>query len=288
MFDAIKGALNKETNSRGFADILRTTVGNSYEVRLLPNIEDPSKTFYHYYINGWTSFATGQYVSALSPQTWGDRDPIGEARYKHSRYGTPPEKEKSKAIIRSEKWLVNAYIVNDPTDSDNNGTIKVLRFGKQLHKIIMDAIEGEDADQFGPKIFDVGKNGCSFRVKVDSQGEYPTYVASRFLMASEIPGMTDEKMKKIYDNTLDLEQVIPRKTNDELMSLLNEHYHVIDPNTVTEEPPESSPVDPELEEEVPMNFDTPATPASTEEDDEVDNLLDDDKVRELLQGLDDD
>ena len=72
------------------------------------------------------------------------------------------------------------------------------------------------------------------------------------------------------------------------MSLLNEHYHVIDPNTVTEEPPESSPVDPELEEEVPMNFDTPATPASTEEDDEVDNLLDDDKVRELLQGLDDD
>lgn len=290
MFDAIKGALNKESSSRGFADILKTTVGNSYEVRLLPNLDDPTKTFYHYYIHGWESFATGQYISALSPATWGERDPIAEARFKDSRHGTPQEKEKSKAIYRSEKWLVNAYVVNDPTDSDNNGTVKVLRFGKQLHKIIMDAIEGEDADQFGARIFDLGENGCSLRVKVDSQGEFPTYVTSRFLMPAAIDGMTDDKMKETYESTLPLEEVIPPKTSDELTSLLNEHYYVIDPSIAA--PPSrdtstgtTTSSDPELDEEVPMDFDKSTTAPV---DDEVDNLLDDDKVRELLQGLDDD
>ena len=95
MFDSIKDALTKEGTSNKTADILRTTPGNSYEVRLLPNIEDPSKSFYHYYSHGWTSFSTGQYVTAVSPTTWGDRDPIAEHRLKVYRTGTPEEKKKS-------------------------------------------------------------------------------------------------------------------------------------------------------------------------------------------------
>jgi hypothetical protein len=44
MFASIKDALTKEGSNNKTADILRTKPGNSYEVRLLPNIEDPSKT----------------------------------------------------------------------------------------------------------------------------------------------------------------------------------------------------------------------------------------------------
>ena len=43
MFDTIKDALTKQTTtSGGFTDIMRFEKGNSYTVRLLDNIEDPS------------------------------------------------------------------------------------------------------------------------------------------------------------------------------------------------------------------------------------------------------
>ena len=155
MFASIKDALTKEGSNNKTADIIRTKPGNSYEIRLLPNIEDPSKTFHHYYSHGWTSYSTGQYVTAVSPTTWGDRDPIAEYRLKVFRGGAPEEKAKSDSIYRRENWLVNAYVISDPDEPDNNDTVKILRFGKQLHKIIMEGINGEDSDQFGEKIFDL-------------------------------------------------------------------------------------------------------------------------------------
>ena len=117
MFDSIKQALTSQPKTGGVGDILRTTAGNSYEVRLLPCIKNPDKTFFHYYSHGWTSFATGQYVNALSPQTWGDRDPIGEVRYQHYRSGSPAEREKSSNILRrcnfNNRWITRNTISNN-------------------------------------------------------------------------------------------------------------------------------------------------------------------------------
>ena len=294
MFDSIKQALTSQPKTGGVGDILRTTAGNSYEVRLLPCIKNPDKTFFHYYSHGWTSFATGQYVNALSPQTWGDRDPIGEVRYQHYRSGSPAEREKSSNILRSEKWLVNAYIVNDPVHPD--GTIKVIRFGKQLHKIIMDAIEGDDSDQFGARIFDLSKNGCSFRIRVDKQGEFPSYVTSRFLMPTEIKDLDQAKAQELYDNVHDLEEVLPRKSNEELVQMVNEHYLCVD-TMVGQSPPVSettdtvnttnTSVDPEVTEEVPWNFQNDTTkPDSESNTSGVNDEIDDETIKDLLDGLD--
>ncbi len=227
MFDSIKSALaaDNESSKSGIADILKTEVGNTYTVRLLPFGKDPSKTFFHYYQHGWNSFATGQYTSALSLQTFGERDPIAEERYKILRTGNEEEKEKAKAIVRAEKWLVNVYVVNDPVNPDNNGKVKVLRYGKQIHNIIMEAIEGEDSADLGPRIFDLGPNGVNFRVKVEKQGDYPTYVSSKFAMPSAINGLDEDDHQGVYDSVLDLTSIFRVKSYDELKDMFNEHYH---------------------------------------------------------------
>ena len=288
MFASIKDALTKEGSSNRTADILRTKPGNSYEIRLLPNIEDPSKTFYHYYSHGWTSFSTGQYVTAVSPTTWGDRDPIAEHRLKVYRGGSAEEKAKAEAIYRRENWLVNAYVINDPSDPENNDTVKILRYGKQLHKIIMEAIDGEDAGQFGEKIFDLSENGCTFRVRCERQGDFPTYVSSKFLIPGAVPGLTDTRVKEIYDNSFKLDETFRTKSYDELKLMLDEHFHCIDPGSeqstsesVINETTSSSKPDSDLDEEVPMNFDTPAEKSTDDEP------LEDDKINQLLAGLDD-
>lgn len=286
MFASIKDALTKEGSSNKTADILRTKPGNSYEIRLLPNVDDPSKTFYHYFSHGWTSFSTGQYVTAVSPITWGDRCPISEYRMKVFRGGSPEEKAKSDAIYRRENWLVNAYVISDPDDPENNDTVKILRFGKQLHKIIMEGITGEDSDQLGERIFDLTENGCTFRVRCDKQGDYPTYVSSKFLMPAEIPGMTESRAKEVYDNSFKLDETFRTKSYDDLKQMLDEHYHCIDPSRSTVDEPTTPPVaakpDTDLGEDVPMDFENKTAVEETSDD-----PLEDDKVKQLLAGLDD-
>lgn len=233
MFQSIKDALAKndnENNTASYTEILKTTPGNTYTVRLLPFAKDPKNTFFHYFNHGWVSFATGQYVQSLSPMTFGERDPIAEERFRILRTGTEDEKEKVKAIKRLEKYLVNVYVIDDPTNPDNNGKVKMLRYGKQVHKIIMEAIEGEDAEEFGPRIFDLGPNGVSFKIKCENQGEYPTYVSSRFTSAGKL-NLSDDEQKKIYDSVFDLTKVYTLKSYDELKQMLDEHFYVKNSNT---------------------------------------------------------
>lgn len=239
MFDSIKQALVKNENSNA-GRFLKTEVGNTYTVRLLPNIKDPSKTFFHYFTFGWTSLATGQYINLVSPQTWGDRDPINEYRYKITKMGTQEEKDKVASIMRKENWLVNVYVINDPKTPENNGQVKLLKFGRQLHKIIMDAIEGDDSEALGSRIFDLTSKGCDFKVKVDKQGEYPSYSSSKFTMPKGIEGLSEEKMQNIYNNTSDLERVFTVKSYDELQKTLNEHFLCV-PTTKEQAAPAPAP-----------------------------------------------
>jgi len=226
MFQSIKDALVSDTqkSNTSYNEIMSCRPGNTYTVRLLPYGPEPSKTFFHYYNHGWTSFATGQYVQALSPQTFGERDPIAEERYKVLRTGNQEEKEKMQAVKRLEKWLVNVYVIDDPTNPDNNGKVKMLRYGKQLHKIVTEAIEGEDAEEFGPRIFDLGSDGASLKIKVEDQGGYPTYVSSRFTTVGALD-LNEDEQKDIYDNVFKLDEVFTLKSNDDLKAMLNEHYY---------------------------------------------------------------
>jgi hypothetical protein len=278
MFDSIKDALSqdKQKSGSGFADIMRTEKGKMYTVRLLPNVKDPKKTFFHYYSHAWESFQTGQYFSVLSPTTFGERDPIGEYRYQVLRSGSEEEKNKAQAIVRREQWMVNVYVVEDPTNPENEGKVKILRYGRQLNKIITDAIEGDDSDQFGMRVFDLSKEGCSLRIKVEDQGGYPTYVSSKFLMPKKVDADPDE----VYNQVHDLESIQKVKSYDELQDLLNEHFHCAAPSQAAAPEVQSPTVAEDDDDDIP--FDTSNT------DDEDDSPLEDDTIKELLAGLDSD
>lgn len=277
MFESIKSALTKqnEPTSSKYKDFLKTEPGNTYVVRLLPNIKDPSKTFFHSYNYGWNSFANGQFVSVVSPATWDQRDPIAEERYRILRVGSEEEKKKAVALTRRENWMVNVYVVNDPVNPDNNGKIKVLRFGRQLHKIIMDAISGEESEDFGPRIFDLSPKGCNFRIKVERQGDYPTYVSSKFASPREIEGLDEGEYKKIYESIFELESYVTSRSYDEIKELLNVHYHC-----KADEPETAEDVTPVVKTATETKTQETAKPTEKP----VTELVDD-SIESLLKGL---
>lgn len=275
MFESIKSALSKQENSSSsLRDILRTEVDKTYVVRLLPYVKDPSKTFFHYYQHSWTSFANGRFISAVSPSTFGERDPISELKYKYLRTGTDDEKKKASAINWSEKWLVNAYVVDDPTNSENNGKVKILQFGKQLHKIIMRAIDGDDADELGARVFSLKADGVNLKVICESQGGYKNYTSSKFTMPKAIDGLNDKSIETILNSTFELEKVFNVRSYDDLKNLLDEHF-LCTTDTPEENTRPSAP-SPVKEKARPVAVAASSTPSA-----------DDDEVKRLLDGLDD-
>lgn len=236
MFESIKSALENAKNKQGdapnYKNIMQIGAPATYVVRLLPNVKTPAETFMHYYHHGWNSISTGKYFSVTSPSTWGERCPVSELYFKILREGTEEEKVRAKELLkRKENWLVNVYVVSDPKNPDNNGTIKVLRYGRQLNKIIEAAISGDDAAEYGAKIFDLSENGCSLRIKAelvsDKPGapKYPTYTASKFLSPSVIEGLDESKITEIYNNVFDLQSFLDHKTADELKTVIDVHYY---------------------------------------------------------------
>lgn len=227
IFQSIKDALAKtETSSGGnllYKEILKFKAGNTYVLRLLPNLKEPSNTFYHFFTHGWNSFATGQYVSALSLQTIGQADPIGRERYRLSKFGTDEEKRKANSVKWQEQWYVNVYVVDDPVNPENNGTVKIFRFGKKLNKLIESAIHGDDSDEFGSKVFDLSSGGVNLKLKVEKQGEYIAYDSSRFTSPVDL-GLSEEKQKEIYESLHDLKSVNSLKTEEELMDMWKTHF----------------------------------------------------------------
>jgi hypothetical protein len=224
MFDSIKGALQKNAVQSGAKNILKFEKDKTYTVRLIPNIQNPEKTFFHYYTYDWSSFSTGQYTTVLSPATFGQRCPVTENKYRILRNGTEEEKHKANLLRRNERWLINAYVVDDPVNPENNGTLKIVRYGKQLHKIISDAIDGEGSEDFGARIFDLSENGVNLKIKSEQQGDYIKYVSSKFTMPKKIDGLSDSKAEEIYNSVFDLSSIVQTKSNEELLQVLDEHF----------------------------------------------------------------
>jgi len=228
MFNEIKASLTNKTDS-SYKDILKFEPGKTYLVRLVPNVQEPRKTIYHYYHHSWNSLANGQFVTALCPSTYGESCPIDSYVLKTYNVGTREEKEKIKPISRKENWLVNAYVISDPTNPENEGKVKVIRYGKELAKIINSAIDGDEAAEFGFKVFDV-QNGCTLKVKCESRSGAPgmrafvSYTSSKFMAPSNLEGMDDKKLETAQNSILELEKFFKPKTQAELQRMLDQHY----------------------------------------------------------------
>jgi hypothetical protein len=234
MFDAIKTSLSTDKESGGgnglYKEVLKFVPGNSYQVRLVPNPNAPKETIFHYYNHAWNSNATGKFVTALCPTTFGETCPIDSYYLKTYRTGTEAEKAAAAVLSRKEGWLVNVYVISDPTSPENEGQVKILRYGKELAKIIEGALTGDDSDEFGvEKAFDVAE-GATLRIKCESRTgankgtkQYVTYASSKFLTPSSA-GLTDSQVEDIYGSVHDLKSLNKQTTSAEMQRLLDEHF----------------------------------------------------------------
>jgi hypothetical protein len=281
LFESIKDALNKKNSGSdsSFRDFMKLEIGKTYLVRLIPNIANPERTVFHYYHHLWNSTVTNELVSVLCPTTYGERCPIDEYRSKVYKSQDKNAIEKIKPIKRNENWLVNVYVIKDPTNPDNQGQTKILRYGKQLDKIITSAMSGDDEKDFGARIFDLSENGCNLRIKVEeNEGGYPTYVSSRFIPKSALEG--DPDTDSLYESVKSLDTIFEQKSYEDITKLLNVHYL-----GNTEEAPKKQTVVAQEEDEYVSVSKPSSSKVQESSDDEFEEDSVNDRIKDILADL---
>jgi len=230
-----------ENKNKNFLKI--DTIGNVITGRLLPWLKDSQYSLINHYHHGWKSKQTGTGLFYLCPNSYFEKCPICSKSVNLWRSNDPILKKVSEPIRRRQNWIVNFYVISDQKNPENNGTVKILKFGKQISDKIKMAQEGADKDIYGQRIWRLDEQGCNFRIITEKNSSspegWPTYNNSGFLPPSAIAGMTSDKMDDILTKqTFDLTTLFKKYSYEELTAEMNKHYFTdeiatISPNTHT-------------------------------------------------------
>lgn len=296
MFATIKNALKNKKSPTGneiFKNFMKfepgkAGSGNEYIIRFLPYVKDPKNTFFEYISYNWNSVSTGKWISEVSPVTFQERCPIAEekARVFNDKTSSQEDLDHARLLKRTKQWLANIYIINDPVHPQNNGTIKILRMGKQLYEKVYNALDEENSESIGNDIFlnPDDSSGYNFRIICEQGPKFPTYSRSDFSRnKTSIPELsTSEKINEVLESAFDLSSVFTVKSYDELKQILNEHYFNSSTSNVEKTNIENnSLIEDELDTS--LNSESSNTITIQQKPSETVNSIDEDFINDLLK-----
>ena len=123
---------------------------------------------------------------------------------------------------RIVKFISNILVVNDPANPENNGKVKLFRYGSQIfNKLIALAQPKEGSGDEAIDIFSPW-DGANFKLTVAKVAGFPNYNESSFSRQSVLG--TDEEIEAILSRMHDLSSVVSEKqlkSYDELKKRLD-------------------------------------------------------------------
>ena len=196
--------------------------GNGYAViRFLPAVEGEDMPWAKVWNHAFQG-PTGQWFIENSLTTLGQKDPVSEMNSAYWNTGIEADKEIARKQKRKLQYFSNIYVVSDPSAPENEGQVKMYRFGKKIFDKIMDSMQPQFPDERPVNPFDMWQ-GADFTVKIRKVEGYPNYDASAFKSPSAMAG-SDEDLEAIYNKQHDMtEWTEPKnfKSYDELKARLD-------------------------------------------------------------------
>ena len=137
--------------------------------------------------------------------------------------GNDADKDTARKQKRILKYYANILVVSDPKHPENDGTVRLFRFGKKIFDKISEAMNPAFEDETAVNPFDMWK-GANFKLKIRKVDGYWNYDKSEFDNQSQLFDGSDEKLEEVYGKVHSLQEFIsPKsfKTYDELKEKLN-------------------------------------------------------------------
>jgi hypothetical protein len=174
---------------------------------------------------------------------------------------------------RKLNYYANIYIVSDPKHPENEGKVKVFRFGKKIFEKITEATSPQFDDETPINPFDLWE-GANFKLKIRKVDGYQNYDKSEFDSPSALLD-DDDELEKIYNSEHSLAELIDDKKFKSYDQLKGRLEKILGLNGEAPAPRGKATVD--EEEEVPAKPNVAAKPSfkkaapepSLDEDDDM-------------------
>ena len=195
--------------------------GNGYAiVRFLPAPEGEDLPWARIWNHGFQG--PGGWYIENSLTTLGQKDPVSEHNSTLWNSGIEANKEVARKQKRRLNYTTNVYILKDPAHPENEGQIKLYRFGKKIFDKINDLMNPEFEDESPVNPFDFWA-GANFKMKIRKVEGYSNYDKSEFEAPSALLE-DDDKMEEIWKSENSLKELVSEdkfKSFDELQTKLN-------------------------------------------------------------------
>jgi hypothetical protein len=245
--------------------------GNGYAVfRFLPAVKNEDLPWARLWSHAFQG--PGGWYIENSLTTLNKKDPVSESNSLLWNSGVDADKEIARKRKRKLSYIANVLIINDAKHPENEGQVKLFKFGKKIFDKITEAMKPEFEDEKPINPFDFWE-GANFKLKIRKVDGYWNYDKSEFDSPTAIAD-NDESIEEIWNKQYALKPFLAPenfKSYDELKSKLDKVLSGVR-NTGTAEdvaiPPAAQVSKPAVVEET-VSAPTPAV----EEDEDSDETL---------------
>lgn len=196
---------NKEDDR--FWKLERDKAGNaSAVIRFLPKTENDELPWVRLYSHGFQG-PTGRWYIEDSLSTIGGEDGIGNLNSELWNSGTEAGKEQARKQKRRLSYVSNILVISDPKHPENDGQVKLYKFGKKIFDKIMDAARPTFEDEKPVNAFDLWE-GANFKLRIKTVDSYPNYDQSTFDSPTELFGGDEDKLVELMNSAHELKALI--------------------------------------------------------------------------------
>ena len=195
--------------------------GNGYAVfRFLPAVKGEDLPWARLWSHAFQG--PGGWYIENSLTTLNKKDPVSESNSLLWNSGVEADKEIATKRKRKLSYIANILVVNDAKHPENEGQIKLFKFGKKIFDKITEAMKPEFEDEKPINPFDFWE-GANFKLKIRKVDGYWNYDKSEFDSPSPIKS-NDDEIQQVWDKQYALKTFLAPenfKSYDELKSKLD-------------------------------------------------------------------
>ena len=195
--------------------------GNGYAVlRFLPATSGEDMPWVRLWSHAFQG--PGGWYIENSLTTLGHKDPVSEENTRLWNTGVESDKGIARNRKRKLSYYSNVLIVSDPAHPENEGQVKLFKFGKKIFDKITEAMQPEFDDETPINPFDFWK-GANFKLKIRKVDGFWNYDKSEFEGVSDIAD-NDDSIKAIWEKQYPLKPFLDAdnfKSYEELKEKLN-------------------------------------------------------------------
>ena len=170
--------------------------GNGFAViRFLPAPKGEEMPWARIWSHGFQG-PTGKWYIENSLTTIGKPDPVSEMNNELWNSGSEANKEVARKQKRRLNYICNVLVIQDPAHPENEGKVKLFKFGKRIFDKIKDTMQPEFPGEEPVNPFDFWK-GANFKIKIRKVEGYRNYDKSEFDAISPLAD-DDAKIEAVW------------------------------------------------------------------------------------------